>query len=122
MCKETEAVATKPKLHFAFCHQLPERSFFWKGKQFFMCARCTGINLGYLSLPLFLFGVVQIPLLWTLLLIVPTYIDGGIQAYFNIESTNSRRFITGLASGIATMSLTSIIGVAIGKQILLLIN
>jgi len=122
MCKEKECVTAKPKLHFAFCHQLPERSFFWKGKQFFMCARCTGINLGYLSLPLFLFGVVQIPLLWTLILIVPTYIDGGIQAYFNIESTNSRRFITGLASGIATMSLTSIIGVAIGKQILLLIN
>jgi uncharacterized membrane protein len=122
MCKKEEVEVSKNKLHFAFCHQLPERSFFWKGKQFFMCARCTGINLGYLALPLFVFGIIRIPFLWTILLILPTYIDGGIQAYFNIESTNSRRFITGLISGVATMSLVSHIGIFIAKQILILIN
>ena len=109
-------------LNFAFCHQKPERSFFYKGKQFPLCARCTGINLGYLALPLFVFGVIKIPLLWTIIMIIPTYIDGTIQAYFNIESTNSRRFITGLLSGIGTMSIVSKIGIFIGNQILTLIN
>ena len=25
------------------CHQIPERSFFWAGQQFPVCARCTGL-------------------------------------------------------------------------------
>ena len=112
----------KTKLHFTACHQIPARSFFWKGKQFPLCARCTGINLGYFSLPLFLFGIIKIDLLWSILLFLPTYIDGMLQAYMNIESTNSRRFITGTISGIGTMSLVSIVGTFIGNQILLLIN
>jgi len=110
------------RLEFSLCHQKPERSFFWKGKQLPLCARCTGIHLGYFSVPLFLFGIVEIPFLWTIFLILPTYIDGLVQAYFDIESTNTRRFITGLASGIGKMSLITIIGIYIGKQILILIN
>ena len=121
--KNSKGIKVKgTKIEWTLCHRKPERSFFWKGKQFPLCARCTGINLGYIVLPLFLFGVIRIPLVWTIALIVPTYIDGLIQAYFNIESTNSRRFITGLMSGIGTMSLVSIIGIYIGKQILTLIN
>src|SRR4051812_167741 len=27
------------------CHQRPDRSFFWQGHQFPVCARCTGIYL-----------------------------------------------------------------------------
>lgn len=109
-------------LHFSFCHQKPERSFFWKGKQLPLCARCTGINLGYFILPFFIFGFIKISLLWTILMILPTYIDGIIQAYLNIESNNTRRFITGLLSGIGTMSLVSKTGIYIGNQILTLIN
>ena len=30
------------------CHQMPERSFFYKGYQFPVCARCTGLMAGYL--------------------------------------------------------------------------
>jgi len=110
------------QINFTYCHQMPERSFFWKKKQFPLCARCTGINLGYLFLPLFIYKIIEIPLYWTFLMIIPTYIDGVIQAFYNIKSNNSRRFVTGLASGIGTMSLISIIGIYIGKQILLLIN
>jgi uncharacterized membrane protein len=109
-------------IHFTFCHQKPERSFFWKEKQFPLCSRCTGINLGYFILPFFIFNFIKISLLLTVLMIIPTYIDGAIQAYFNIESNNTRRFITGLMSGIGTMSLVSIIGIYIGNQILTLIN
>jgi len=28
------------------CHQKPERSFFYKKKQFPVCSRCTGIVIG----------------------------------------------------------------------------
>ncbi|SHI78437.1 Uncharacterized membrane protein [Mesonia phycicola] len=112
----------KQSIDLVFCHRKPERSFFWKGKQFPVCARCTGIHLGYLSFPLFLFGVVQIPLLFALLLIIPTYLDGFIQAYFNIESNNYRRFITGLVAGVASMALVSIIGIYLGNLILSIIN
>lgn len=112
--KEKERV----KLHFSFCHRKPERSFFWRGKQFPVCARCTGIHLGYLSFPFFLFGVVSLNFWMTILLIVPTYLDGFIQAYYNKESTNMRRLITGLMAGVGTMSLVSITGIYIAELIL----
>jgi uncharacterized membrane protein len=31
------------------CHQRPERSFFWAGHQFPVCARCTGLYLSALT-------------------------------------------------------------------------
>ena len=31
------------------CHQLPERSFFWDGRQYPVCARCTGLYLSGLA-------------------------------------------------------------------------
>ncbi|WP_084403423.1 DUF2085 domain-containing protein [Epilithonimonas caeni] len=101
------------KIQFSFCHKKPERSFFWKGKKFPLCARCTGIYLGYLSLPLFLCNFINLNILISILMIIPTYIDGFIQAVFNLESTNMRRLMTGFISGIGTMSLT----VIISKQI-----
>ena len=30
------------------CHQRPERSFFWAGQQFPVCARCTGLYVSAL--------------------------------------------------------------------------
>lgn len=108
----------KVKLHFSFCHRKPERSFFWKGKQFPVCARCTGIHLGYFSFPIFLFGLASINIWISILLIIPTYLDGFIQAFYNKESNNIRRFITGLMAGVGTMSLVSIIGIWIAGLIL----
>ncbi|KAB1067545.1 DUF2085 domain-containing protein [Tamlana haliotis] len=110
------------KLHFTLCHQLPERSFFFKGKQFPICARCTGIQVGYFVLPFFIFGLIEIPLIWSLLMVIPAYLDGAIQAYFDVESNNKRRFITGLITGVGSMSMASLIGIYIGKLILTLIN
>lgn len=106
------------KLEFSFCHQLPERSFFFKGKQFPVCARCTGIHIGYLSFPIFLFSYFTLSLWLSLLIMLPTIIDGLTQAFSNWESTNVVRFITGLAAGIGCMSLISIWGKQIGNLIL----
>jgi len=108
----------KTKLEFTFCHRKPERSFFWKGKQFPVCARCTGIHLGYLSTFLFLFGILTMNWWIALLLTIPTLIDGFTQAYWNRESNNILRFITGLMAGIGMMAICAIIGKEIGLLIL----
>ncbi|MCR9252839.1 MAG: DUF2085 domain-containing protein [bacterium] len=100
------------------CHRMPSRSFFYKGKQFPVCARCTGIHIGYLLYPLFLFDLMYLNLLVSICLILPTYIDGSIQMIFDIESKNYRRLITGLMAGVGTVSLLCIIGTYIGNLII----
>ena len=101
-----------------FCHRKPDRSFFWKNKQFPVCARCTGIHLGYLTFPFFLFSIFSLNIWLTILLIIPTYLDGIIQLKYNKESNNYRRLMTGIMGGIGTMSLISIVGKYIGDLIL----
>lgn len=110
----------KRKLHITFCHRKPERSFFWKGKQFPVCARCTGIHIGYLTFPLFMFNVFTLNIWWTIALMLPTYIDGLTQAFLKRESNNFLRVTTGLMAGVGGMSLVAIIGKYIGDQILLI--
>ena len=67
-------------------------------------------------------NLISIPLWWSIAMVLPTYIDGTIQAYTKYQSTNAIRFTTGIISGIGTMSLVSITGIAIGKLILTIIN
>jgi len=110
------------KIKFISCHRNPSRSFFWNGKQFPICARCTGIHLGYLSLFLFLFQVIYINWIFSMILILPTLIDGLTQAYFNRESTNIMRLISGFLAGVGLMSLIHIIGFQIGYFILEALN
>ena len=110
------------KIEWVTCHKKPHRSFFFKGKQFPVCARCTGIHLGYLSMPIFLFQLLYINLYFSIILIIPTVIDGLTQAYFNRESTNLIRFITGFISGLGLMSIIHIIGFEIGDIILQVIS
>ncbi|MGB0525559.1 MAG: DUF2085 domain-containing protein [Flammeovirgaceae bacterium] len=110
------------EIGFVMCHQKPERSFFWKGKQFPVCARCTGMYIGYFTFPFFLFSVFVLNIWWTLVLIFPTYIDGITQAVFNRESNNFLRVTTGFMAGIGLMSLLSIVGKYLGDLILLAIK
>ncbi len=37
------------------CHRMPERSFFYKGHQFPVCARCTGVSIGQFAAVIFNF-------------------------------------------------------------------
>jgi uncharacterized membrane protein len=75
-----------------------------------VCARCTGIYLGLL-LGLLLSEIMlqwKIPKIIPVLLVVPLILDGGIQTIAYIfapehgfyESTNPRRFVTGLLFGL----------------------
>lgn len=109
-------------IHLVSCHRLPERSFFFKGKQLPVCARCTGIYIGFFSAPLFLFDVIRFNLLITILLIFPAVIDGLTQAIFKRESNNILRVTTGFIYGVGIMSLASIIGRFVGNYIIELLQ
>jgi len=94
-------VMLKKFLGIAFmCHQKPERSFFFRGKQFPLCARCTGILIGYI------FGIVIATATdcngytYYVMLILPMIADGLFQNCLGIESNNVRRLITGIMGGI----------------------
>ena len=92
------------------CHQIPERSFNYKGYQFPICARSTGILLGEI------FGIIvgiisNYYSFWILTIMIPMILDGSIQLFFkNYESNNFKRLITGLCFGFAfTFSFIEII-------------
>ncbi|WP_408606651.1 DUF2085 domain-containing protein [Domibacillus epiphyticus] len=72
------------------CHRLPERSFFYKGHQFPICARCTGILIGYFIGIVYAFIFGKIPLFPSFLLLVPLLLDGGFQFIGKWKSTNGR--------------------------------
>ena len=86
------------------CHRKPERSFFFRGHQFPVCARCTGF---YIALVLYFiytyyYYVDYNPLLLTIavLLLLPAGIDGTTQLFELRESNNILRLITGLMGGL----------------------
>ena len=112
----------KYQLNLTSCHRLPERSFFFRGKQFPFCARCTGVNLSFLFMPLFIFNLISFNLAITFFFMVPAFIDGFTQAFCKRESNNILRFLTGLMMGIGLNSLSAHIGKGIGALIINLIH
>lgn len=80
--------------HFALimrCHQMPERSFSFRSRQIPLCARCLGITVGALVVPLYVrdFRIAA-------LLIAAMIIDGGTQALGLRVSKNWFRFASGI--------------------------
>ncbi len=95
------------------CHRKPERSFFIKGHQFPVCARCTGF---YTGLAIFLiydyFYEIDYSfnlLIISVILLIPTAIDGFTQLFKFRESNNTLRFITGLIGGLGLIIFLKII-------------
>lgn len=89
---------------FFGCHCRKDRSFHIKGIQFPICARCTGELAGMI---VFLCSCVWfIPDIgMTILLLIPLLLDGFIQFFTSYESTNKRRFVTGVCFGYAFICL-----------------
>lgn len=82
------------------CHQRPDRSFFINDKQLPLCARCTGILLGYiLGITIAIITSCRHSV-YFLLCLIPMIIDGGIQHLFGIISNNWRRLFTGILGGV----------------------
>ena len=87
------------------CHQLSERSFFFRGVQFPLCARCTGIVIGFFLLApvisVFTLGNAFV----SIALIFIMCVDGFIQLKGILPSTNIRRVVTGIGAGYGCFSL-----------------
>lgn len=86
------------------CHQMPERSLYWKGHQFPVCARCTGVAIGQTFAVIFAF-LVEIPILLSILLLSVMGIDWGFQEFKIKESNNYRRLFTGILGGFGLFSI-----------------
>jgi uncharacterized membrane protein len=87
------------------CHQAPERSFFFRGTQFPVCARCTGVILAQTGTALAaLAGRSASPAAGAVLM-APMGIDWALQYTGIRESTNARRFITGALAGAGYVTL-----------------
>ena len=96
---------------FFGCHRRSDRSFFLRGRQFPICARCTGELVGMLAALICCFFF--LPAIWVaVLLLLPLIADGGIQRLTSYESTNSRRFVTGLLFGYGFFSLLVLSAIA----------
>lgn len=87
------------------CHQREDRSFFIGKWQFPICSRCTGILVGQIiAIILYLFKI-KVPTILGLLFLLIMFLDWYIQYKKIRESTNIRRFITGLLAGIGQISI-----------------
>ena len=98
---------------FGLCHQLPERSFFGGGVQVPVCARDTGIYVGFV-VSLALISALQhrptgFPRPWVAVLLVGFVVAmavDGVTSYAGIrETTNAIRLATGLLAGYAMGAL-----------------
>lgn len=97
---------------FFGCHCRPERSFFYKGKQFPVCARCTGELTGILA-ALFTWVFGHPGIICSGILMIPLIVDGMVQFCTSYKSNNFRRFWTGalFGYGLANLFFLSVAGV-----------
>lgn len=96
------------------CHGREERCFSIKGYQLPICARCTGIYVGFISALLFeiYIGLPSIQALPILIIAgIPSAIDGVTQLLTERESNNLIRVITGLSGGFGLLLCVRIIRV-----------
>lgn len=89
---------------FLGCHQKPERSFFFRGKQFPVCARCTGIFVGNM-LAMILYPMVGFKLIICAIFCIIMFLDWIIQYSGIKESTNLRRLFTGVLCGYGLLTI-----------------
>ena len=104
------------RVGYALCHQLPERSFSAAGVQVAVCARDTGIYVGFivsLALLVVMYGRVHPRALPNLrgMLVITALIAfmawDGVTSYAGLrETTNLLRSVTGVGAGFA-MALVS---------------
>lgn len=82
------------------CNRIPERAPHIFGYCFVLCYRCTFIFLGFLITLFIIRNITNITITKAWVLLLPMIIDGGIQTFMGVESTNLRRIITGTIFGI----------------------
>lgn len=92
-----------PRVKFVICHRRLDRTLKFRGRYFPVCARCTGIYIGMLFIFLLQYFIkldYGLNLFFiSLILMLPTAIDGVTQLLKWRESRNSIRLVTGLLCG-----------------------
>jgi uncharacterized membrane protein len=109
-------------LGYGLCHQLPERSLFAGGFQLPVCARDTGLYIGFAVALIVLVLLArgrrpsELPR-WPVLLIIGLFVGAmafdGVTSYAGLRTTtNDIRLITGLMTGwgLATLALPMVNG------------
>lgn len=87
------------------CHQLPERSFFFRDYQFPVCARCCGVLLGELLACIVPKRNDKKRVVISIVCLLAMFMDWFIQYLGIKESTNKRRLITGIGGGFGSWAL-----------------
>jgi uncharacterized membrane protein len=87
------------------CHQLPDRSFFIAAHPLAVCARCSGIYLGF-AVAVFVYPLVRSlrqvttpARKWLFFAAAPLAIDWGLEFLGIWHNTHSSRFLTGALLG-----------------------
>jgi len=85
------------------CHQLRERSLFFRGYQFPVCARCTGLFTGQAAGLAALLWFINLDIKLLAICAAVSVAALGIDGFFQLKgiwvSTNFRRFLTGILCG-----------------------
>jgi uncharacterized membrane protein len=88
------------------CHQRPDRSFFIFGRQFPLCARCTGVCIGqFAAIFLAIAGRCTLPPAVGVLFCFVMLADWLVQRLRIRESTNTRRLLTGALCGFGYINI-----------------
>jgi uncharacterized membrane protein len=86
----------KKKIGFAFCHRRSDSCFRIFGHTSFLCARCTGIMIGFALFGLLSYFNLSIPSIIAFFLALPLIVDGTSQ-YLGLRTSNNMiRLITGI--------------------------
>jgi len=107
------------------CHQMHERSLFFRGYQFPVCARCTGLFVGQAAGLAALLWFINLDIKLVVLCAAVSVAALGIDGFFQFKgiwvSTNFRRFLTGILCGFFVTGLL-VRGVAMGVKFLMANN
>lgn len=101
------------------CHQKADRSFFINKYQFPICARCTGLLLGYFLGIVTLIFIGKISFVISLFFILIMFLDWFIQHKGIKMSNNLRRLFTGSLCGIGVIGILANIYVYCFKEVVL---
>ena len=104
---------------FMGCHQRPDRSFFFHNKQFPLCARCVGVVIGEIAAIILFLLKLRLNTIICLTFCGIMFCDWFVQKINILESTNTRRLITGLLGGYGYLTIVCKLALSL---ILLLFN
>ena len=99
---------------FCGCHQRPERSYFIRGYQMPVCARCEGELIG-MAAAFIAIWFIRPPYWLMACIMIPMVLDGLIQGMTKYESTNLRRLITGTLFGFGAVMILLMLGIFVFK-------